>query len=661
MKKILNNLALLVSIGILSGCNSLDIPPINIVNDDDIFKSQTGVEYYMSSIYSRMPIEDFKYAAKGGDGFNVSMILSNINYNTGEGLNNTHISAGGIINPAQGYWKNAYILIRNINHFIEMLPQYKENFNNDQTLIDHWLGEARFIRAMTYFALVKRYGGVPIITDVQEYPGQGIENLLVERNSEEEVYDFIEKDLNFAIDHMREVSDARGRANRNVVLAFKSRIMLFAGSIAKYNQIAVVDKNSNKQLTGIPADRANEFFKKSYDAAVALEGKYDLYMSQWKDGDKIAQADNFAALFQTVVDNKECIFAREYMYPNSAHSFNAYFVPYQLMGPSGYSSSGNPTLDFVELFDGFPKNANGTINTLDADNRSCKLFDRAGAIFDDCEPRLRGTVLLPDQTFGPITVDLRRGIYTGSLPVEPSEIMTQLVTSAENNPDRQTLFMLKNGREIYPCGLDGPAGNTAGTTTGFHLRKYVNPNSAVENNGEGKSEQPWIEMRYAEVLLNLAEAALELHQAGVADLDYQEEAFEAINRIRLRAGATLLVSKSELDEGAVSPACYIEAPNRGLQIIRTERRKELAFENKIWWDMIRWRSADVELNARVWRKLNPILVNETADENSNGKYILFADSEDSGTRFTFQPKMYYEPIPEAELQRNPNLTPNQSN
>ena len=80
-------------------------------------------------------------------------------------------------------------------------------------------------------------------------------------------------------------------------------------------------------------------------------------------------------------------------------------------------------------------------------------------------------------------------------------------------------------------------------------------------------------MRYAEVLLNRAEAEYELGTSNAANIG---DAFTVINEIRSRAGAIPLASAASMT----------------IDTIRKERRKELAFENKTWWDLRRWRTAD---------------------------------------------------------------------
>lgn len=659
---------MLIFVGVMS-CTPLDQPALNVVQDKDIFRNEQTVANYMSALYNLMPMEDFKYSANSGtNGFFQAGIQANISNNTGEGFNNMHVRNGGLIYPARGYWGNAYKVIRQANYFMEHISEYAANFNNDEKKINEWKGEAAFIRAYTYFALVKRYGGVPVINEVQNYPAESMDVYKVPRNTEEEVYDAICDDLDYAIANMGETSQMRGRANKYAAAAFKSRAMLTAGSIAKYNNIVVYDKNTNKPLTGVPKERADEFFKEAWDAAKLLEGKYDLYMQDWVEGDKDAQADNFANLFMSVDGNPECIFAREYKYPQSAHSWDAMFIPYSMRGADAFTGYANPTLDFVELFEGFPKNEDGTIKVLD-DNGKYHLYENEGAIFDGCEPRLKGTVILPGMSFAGQKVDLRRGVYIGEVPADGIDLLMPagtennnfpetVIQSTNNSENEQIQVNLPNGVTINASGLDGPTHGYAGTVTGFHLRKMLDPSRPASERGQWMSDQPWIDIRYAEVLLNRAEAAFEMYVSN-GESAYLKDAYDCINKIRKRAGASLLASEDELSLSPKDKNCYIEAPNRGLQIIRVERRKELAFENKIYWDMLRWRTATTELSNRVWRKLNPILVAETADASSNGKYLFEARNEDNNIHFNFDQRRYYEAIPDEEISRNPNLTQNQ--
>ena len=69
---------------------------------------------------------------------------------------------------------DAYNSLRDINYFLETLPQYASNFHESD--MNTWKGEMYFNRAFVYFALVKRYGGVPIVNEVLNYPASLLKN-----------------------------------------------------------------------------------------------------------------------------------------------------------------------------------------------------------------------------------------------------------------------------------------------------------------------------------------------------------------------------------------------------------------------------------------------------------------------------------------------------
>lgn len=658
--------------GLTCACNKLDIDPVNIIQDKDIF-NDAGMQAYMASLYSRMPIEDFKYSAlTGDDGFNTWDQIALPMLNTGENANRNN---GGFVNPAKGYWKNGYLVIRYSNYLIAQLPNYVATLT--QAKVDRWIAEARFIRAYTYFALVKRYGGVPITTQVQNL-GSTVEELQIPRSSEQDVYDLILSDLDYTIANMNEVSEQKGRVNKNVALAFKSRVALFAGSKARYGKQYVVE---GVMLNGIPAQKANDYFKMSFQAAKMLEGKYSLYKKTWSPTDKVATADNYASLFLDP-SSPETIFSKAYSLLDNVHSFDAVYGPPHMV--STYGDRFNPTLDFVELFDGFPKNAKGEIQTTNPDGTYI-VYNSVEQLFENCEPRLRGTVLLPGQPFKGLRTDIRRGTFVES--IDPNVPIQKLVPEGSTaaysaNPfyanvkqaatwNIQTPIVLSTGQSINPTGMDGPTSANNATVTGFHGRKYLDPKMLAADTKLHISTTSWIEMRYAEVLLNRAEAALELSQNGLNNVDGVDlltDAYTQINAIRERAGAVLLTASSQLSSSApLAPGTgvgsYVLAPTRGLQLIRIERRKELAFEHGLWWDMLRWRTVDVEVNQRIWRKLNPFLFAKgavpEAPDYVRGKYIFDARGDERNARFTVANKYYYETIPAAEIASNPKLKPNE--
>ncbi|GAB3912813.1 RagB/SusD family nutrient uptake outer membrane protein [Mucilaginibacter boryungensis] len=636
-------LLILALVTVVTSCKKdLDIPPPNILQDPDVFGNTAGVEAYMARIYSELPIEDFKWLPNAGF---KSFWRSSPFTITGEAISR---DATQQQTETFNYWADAYSLIRECNYFMETLPSYASNYNTTQ--VNSWLGEAKFIRAMTYFALVKRYGGVPLVDKVLTKPGETIDDIVAEidkfkipRSSEQAIWDFIASDLDDAFTKLPDISGTKkGRVTKWAALAFKSRIMLYAGSIAKYNTINLTV--GGVQLCGIPSAKAVDYFKASYDAAAQVIGKYSLYKQSWSATDKAAQANNFAALF---IDqsSSENIFVRQYHYPEAAHWYDVEMIPRQLW--NGVESQETcPTLDFIEMFEGLPKNANGTFQTLDGAGHYI-MYNNPGDPFANAEPRLRGTVLFPGDLFKNQIIDIRRGIYTGASAGGINKLLpagskspyptTNIVQAPDAN---QADYTLPDGSKMKPGGLSGyfVGTSSSGSISGFSIRKWLDPNKPTTDLATNRSDQAWIEMRYAEVLLNQAEAAYELFTAGQGAA-YQTTALTNINLIRERAGATQATL----------------ADMTSVDIIRKERRKELAYENKTWWDLKRWRIIDKEQNATVWRVLWGFY-------SSQAKQYFYDDRFDErNTTYTFDPKWYYEAIPTAVISKSPNVVPNLSN
>jgi hypothetical protein len=370
-------------------------------------------------------------------------------------------------------------------------------------------------------------------------------------------------------------------------------------------------------------------------------GKYSLYKQSWSATDKAAQASNYAAIFIDPASS-ENIFIRQYHYPEAAHWYDVMMIPRQLW--NGVESQETcPTLDFIEMFEGLPKNPNGTFQTLDPSGHYI-MYNNAGDPFVNAEPRLKGMVLFPGDLFKNQYIDIRRGIYTGAV----AGGINKLTPAGSKNPypttnivqavdAGQADYTLPDGTKIKPGGLSGyfTTVSASGSISGLTIRKWLDPNKPTADLATNRSDQAWIEMRYAEVLLNQAEAAYELYTAGQGG-GYQATALTDINLIRERAGAT---SATLADMSTVD-------------IIRKERRKELAFENKTWWDMKRWRINDKEQNGTVFRVLWGFYA-------AQSKQIFYDDRFDErNTTYTFDTRWYYEAIPAAVIAKSPNVSQN---
>ena len=205
----------------------------------------------------------------------------------------------------------------------------------------------------------------------------------------------------------------------------------------------------------------------------------------------------------------------------------------------------------------------------------------------------------------------------------------------ENRDPRLAASILYNGVEwgngtinVIKGQRDNPNGNANATPTGYYVRKYI-PESILSVNHTGTSFRNWIILRYAEILLNYAEA---LNEAGGS----REDVLNVLQPIRNRAGLTSkLTERTDLRTQA-------EIRN----FIRKERTVELAFEDHRAWDVRRWDVAEKALARPIYG----------IDVTQSGNRTIYTRKVAQERIFTS--KMYLYPIPEGEvwktnIQNNP--------
>lgn len=613
MKKIL--FSALLGACLLTSCQDMDIPPKNIVTSDDLLSSESGMDIYMARMYSTMPFEDFKYLAERGlNSYNGW--LAGFGFDgTGDAVNRDGYCRA-FTGENEAYWGNAFTLLRDANFLIENLPNYKGNY--PEITYNDYLGEAYFVRAYVFYALAKRYGGIPLVTKVINYPASSDE-LEVPRSSEEETWDQICADFDMAAELMMPKSPKRGYANKYVALAVKSQAMLYAGSVAKYNETVTGRLTGLGQKTGVrvmgfdqatAAEASRRYFAEAYKAAreVMENGGYGLYMKKWAEGDRSAMRQNMIDMISDT-DSPENIWIREYIYPTTTHSFDAYNAPYVFRSP--LSCAVCPTADFVELFEGFDRYPDGTLKVTTGNSNTegtYIMYDNPGDFYKNAEPRLLSYLIAPGDQFKGQTMEIYAGVYTGETPIRPLMRDYSYQTQGDNyqnldiaqgdnrtlymtpDPNNQTIVTLPDGSKMNAAGANGPFYNfNESAMTGLLGRKWLKDDPSFTAR-EGNSDQHYILVRYAEVLLNAAEAAVELSIAGVASPDGSDMlgvATDAVNDIRRRAGATLLAGK-------------LTGSNESRNEVRKERRKEMAFETGTKWDLRRWRVNDYDNRDGFW-------------------------------------------------------------
>jgi hypothetical protein len=183
---------------------------------------------------------------------------------------------------------------------------------------------------------------------------------------------------------------------------------------------------------------------------------------------------------------------------------------------------------------------------------------------------------------------------------------------------------------FIPGGKDSKDGpdNWNTTKTGYYLKKFMNDAYPLQNPWGNAGFQPWIYFRYAEILLNFAEAANEAYGPDAVPSGSTLSARTAINQIRSRPGINMPALATGLSQSQMRDA------------VRYERRVELAFEEHRFYDVRRWKIADVTENKPAGGMI--------ITKNANGSFSYTPKVALDGR--SFATKHYWLPIPRAEIQ-----------
>lgn len=626
MKNIFKLLIIVILSAFVTGCAEewLEEPKTTtILLPEQVWNDPLMVTSLLANLYDRIPVHSqidngwANYSA-----YDEGMAPGTADLNT---ANNN------ILNYAYNRWTLwDYGYIRDINLSLNDLSQYSTVFTT--TVKRQYRSELRFLRAFDYFEMVKRMGGVPIIVDelIYDYSGDATK-LRRPRNTEVEVYDFIASELDAIKDSIGNAG-SKDRANKYAVLALKCRAMLYAASIAKYNSQMPVPITTTGGEVGIPASKANGYYTAALNAAKEIinSGLYVLYNKNPNLG------ENFYEALTKKINNTEMILVKDFNISKvKRHNFSYQNICRTMREDNLSSSSVSPSLNLVEDYeylDGTPGTLKGVGDGTVAGQANWIYYDKLSDIFNNKDARLYGTVVYPGTSFKGVDVQMQAGVYVWN--------------AATNRYDRSES---KNFGQLWTdgklqTGNGGPIRDVEEVScTGFYVKKFIDPAALSSARGVG-SDIAWPRFRYAEVLLNAAEAALELGGANVAD------AVTWVNLVRQRAGF---------------PANSLDASTLTIARLQNERRVELAFEDHRTWDLARWRLAHTVWNGSnsnpraVLYALYPYRVINPSDPSKNGKYVFdkFVAPKFLAPRF-FQLGNYYSQISQTVLDNNPLIVKN---
>lgn len=468
----------------------------------------------------------------------------------------------------------------------------------DQDLKDNIRGQALFMRAYAYFEMVKYHGGVPYVTIPQD---RFEDDLYVSRNSTKECFDLMLKDLDDAIsllpEHILPGSDDYGKIDANFALAFKAKVLLYQAS---------PQFNPSNPWNNAYWGEAYQVNKQAYDELMA-QG--------------YALAPDYASI-ALEERGPEVIFSVINTYPDKTAQWDHGVRP---GSESRGAASACPTWEFVKEFP----------------MKDGKLYnDPTGAYYKTDEEFLQSYWENRDPRF------------------DKSIVWNGKIYEVSGKTGKRQYTSLGIAHELDDFGVNPKAGVNSENLdrySGFFIEK-----NSLLNLTQAEVQQydvDFVLMRFAEVMLNYAEAA---NETGKPD-----EALDILKQIRERAGI------EPGDDGMYGITATTRQAVR--EAILAERNIEFCFEGHRFWDLRRLRMLD-HLDGTTKHGVEAIAIEANGEEmpmgearTKAGNYELIEDDfkysllqvPNAGVKVNSLPETYYFfPIQESVIAKNPNIEQN---
>jgi hypothetical protein len=587
MKKIIAYLPLILLL--FNSCTDvLDKQPLDIISDKVVWTDPVLIDAYLNECYAEIGFyHEMPYGASQSwfDVDQATTIADEAKWGWTPNPQSHWISVGGGVYE---WW--GYATVRRLNQFIEKVGT---SAIPESTKIQK-ISEARFLRAFAYFNMVKRYGGVPLITHTQKLTDSDSE-LYRSRDKEEVIYKFVLDEMDSIVNKLPEIYNGNdlGRPTKYAVLSLKSRAAMYAGSEATWGTVQL------NGLVGIPQSKAVEYWTASYNASrsIITSTKFSLFN---KYADKVK---NYRNIFLEE-NNSEVIFSEIFDgVSGKGHSWDMWQNPYSYNVWAG-GQQASVYLEMVESYD----NTDGTSGVIDRSKIASGYWWTLDALWGKKDPRFKAS------------------IYTHGTPWAPAGILDY--HDAIETPDGSKWLDVGSYNGVL-C-----RSRSYGRSTPFGVLKYLDESKGIIPE-RFYSTTDYIVFRLGEIYLNYAEAAFELNKTG--------DALWAVNEIRKRAGMPELITITR-------------------DIIRHERKIELAFEGNRYFDVRRWKTAVTDLT-KSFSGLRFILQGSSLVGSTynvtNQKFKLYLVPDVTGIPMPYFVQMhYYLPISSGRTANNPNLIEN---
>ena len=489
---------------------------------------------------------------------------------------------------SDGNYSSAYAHIRRCNLLLQNAPAYSR-----QSDIAQYIGEAYFFRAYSYFELLQLYGDAIIVTDPIDVSS---EQLSASRNDRTEVADFIVSDLNKAVTYLKKnadlTTDEQGRVSKEAAQAFLSRVALYEGTWERYHSEGTED-HIHTMLND--AEQAAK--------AVMESNQFYLYGTQ---GESVALGDS-AYKYMFILENEKSNPAGLQKSSNHEYIFSRRYD--QTLKPIGTNITHGYvnnvmwiTRNFADLYlcsDGLPISK----------SKVFQGYNQKVSEFLNRDNRMKYSLLVPGQYYW-------------------------------TNDNPRVTWVWET--DIKPAGGNGVIYVAGGKGSGYNNQKWGSERSFTD--GQEGYDYPII--RYAEVLLNFAEAVYE-RDGRISDADLNK----SLNLVRKRANP---------DMPALTNSFVTSNGLDMLEEIRRERTVELYLEGFRIDDLKRWGTA-VEVMSRPLLGVKYIGTEYQSNWGSSNAPTQQKDAEGClimDDNRTWSDKNYLYPIPSDQLQLNPQLKQN---
>ncbi len=537
--------------------------------------------------------------------------------------------------------------IRNINWFLEqVVPNIKEGkISGAKAEIDQCLGEAYFFRALLYFGKLKTYGDFPIVEKtLSDDSKELIES--AKRMPRSKVARFILKDLDKAIEILKDQTAGKQRISKDVARLFKSRVALYEGTFEKYH------KGSGR----VPGDANWPGKDKEWNKGKTfnIDAEVAFFLKEAKKEAKLV-ADKF-----TLTANNHVM--------NPAKGQIADWNPYYDMFAS-LDLSGNPEVLLWKQYNlsmGIKHHTSHRIHR-GTDNGYTRGLVQSFLMKNGLPIYAAGSNYKGDETIDDVKTDrderLQLFMFSESTPLlvknrQGVEVMELFLAPTVTSP--------RDGRDV----------------TGYRQRKFYNYDPAVNPNPTQSDVTATIIFRASEAYLNYIEACYVLTNALDGDAKKYWTALRNRAGITADINATISATDMGIEANVNTPSYDWAAFSAGqpvdatLYSIRRERRCEFIAEGFRMDDLKRWRAMDQVKNYQVeginfWTKIKDykyrnakeqlvpydIKADGSSDANmsaeSLGKYLrpyqIVKTNNDMYDGYTFYQAHYLSPFSYKEM------------